>query len=270
MTGDVIRGEELADYTRWQAEDFSGRPAPGQKSAHALRPVESGSMSDKSPGEVEVSHVALSQMGLSLPTAEDIEHIHEEARQNGYRIGFGEGRTAGYEEGLRAGHADGYQDGFDSGRKAGFRDGASAAENYEVEIHRLCQGLQSAMAVFDQEVAESALACALEVAGQLARTTLRVQPEMLLPIIQEALAALPMHHGPVTLFLSQADAALVREHLESQFTQEGWAIQEDDTLQQGDCRIYSGASEVDARMETRWRRVLEGIGLSPEWLEKKL
>ncbi|MCL2022091.1 MAG: flagellar assembly protein FliH [Betaproteobacteria bacterium] len=274
MAGDVIRGEELAAYTRWQAEDFSAPPAkPGAKEANVRRGGQfQGSVdsdfnpAEASDGEVEVSHVALPQR---LPTAEDIAQIHEEARQNGYRIGFGEGRTAGYEEGLRAGHADGHQDGFESGRQAGFREGAAAAKNYEEEIHRLCQGLQGAMTVFDQEVAESALACALEVAGQLTRAALRVQPEMLLPIIQEALAALPLHHGPVTLCLAEADVALAREHLEGQFTQEGWAIQVDNSLKQGDCRIYSGTSEVDARLESRWRRVLEGIGLSPEWLENK-
>jgi len=266
MAGDVIRGEELAAYTRWQAEDFSAPGKPQGKGANVRQRLDARAASG---GEVEVSQVVLPQKGLALPTAEDIAQIHEEARQDGYRIGFGEGRTAGYEEGLRAGHADGYQEGFESGRQAGFQEGSAAVKNYEGEIHRLCQGLQGAMADFDQEVAEAVLACALEVAGQLTRTALKVQPELLLPLIREALAALPLHHGPVTLYLARADAALMREHLESQFAQEGWVIQEDDSLRPGDCRVYSGASEVDARMESRWRRVLEGIGLSPEWLEKK-
>jgi len=267
MASGVIRGDELAAYTRWQAEDFASsteKPVPkGADTSARMPPSEAGG------GEVEVSHVVLPQMGLSLPTAEEIEQIHEETRQNGYRVGFGEGRTAGYEEGLRAGHADGYQDGFDSGRQAGFREGSGAARNYEGEISRLCQGLQGAMAVFDQEMAESVLACALEVAGQLTRTAMQVEPELLLPVIQEALAALPMNHGAVTLFLAPADATLAREHLAQQFAQEGWMIQEDASLKPGDCRIVSGSSEIDARLESRWRRVLDRIGLSAEWLEKK-
>ena len=29
-----------------------------------------------------------------------------------------------------------------------------------------------------------------------------------------------------------------------------------------------GASEVDATLETRWRRVIDAIGISPEWLSE--
>jgi flagellar assembly protein FliH len=37
----------------------------------------------------------------------------------------------------------------------------------------------------------------------------------------------------------------------------------------GGCRVELGASEVDATLETRWRRVLESIGVSQEWLSNK-
>ncbi|MDR0233856.1 MAG: flagellar assembly protein FliH [Zoogloeaceae bacterium] len=279
-TGGVIRGDKLTGYTRWQAEDFSA-PAERQRPKEADIPPEEPpppqmpvepvmEEAEESEPEVEVSHVILPQEGLSLPTAEEIEQIHEEARQNGYRVGFGEGRTAGYEEGLRAGHAEGYQESFDSGRQAGFQESSAAVKQYEEEIQRICQGLQGAMAVFDQEMAEAVLACALKIAEQLTRTAIRVQPEMLLPIIQDAIAALPLHHGPITLFLAQADLEVVHKHLESQFAQEGWVMQMDESLKPGDFRISSGASDVDARMENRWQRVLEGIGISTEWLEKRL
>jgi hypothetical protein len=45
-----------------------------------------------------------------------------------------------------------------------------------------------------------------------------------------------------------------------------WRIIDDSTLTAGGCRVELGASEVDATLETRWRRVIEAIGVSQEWL----
>ncbi|MEF8709031.1 MAG: FliH/SctL family protein [Candidatus Accumulibacter propinquus] len=45
-----------------------------------------------------------------------------------------------------------------------------------------------------------------------------------------------------------------------------WRIIEDST-DAGGCRVELGASEVDATLETRWRRVVEAIGISEEWLK---
>jgi flagellar assembly protein FliH len=98
-------------------------------------------------------------------------------------------------------------------------------------------------------------------------TALKVQPERLLPIIREALAALPLHHGPVTLSVHPDDAPLVREHLGEYFSHGGGRIQEDPDIAPGGCRLQAGNSEVDASLPTRWRRILEGIGVTPEWLD---
>jgi flagellar assembly protein FliH len=63
--------------------------------------------------------------------------------------------------------------------------------------------------------------------------------------------------------------ALVRDHLGDQLPHINWRIVEDGTLTPGGCRVEVGASEVDATLETRWRRVVEGIGISEDWLAGK-
>ena len=96
---------------------------------------------------------------------------------------------------------------------------------------------------------------------------MKANPEILLPTIREALNALPLHHGPVTLLVSPDDAAIVEEHLGDQFSHSGWRIQEDREIAAGGCKLTAGASEVDATLPTRWRRILETIGTSPAWLD---
>ncbi|MDR2637291.1 MAG: flagellar assembly protein FliH [Zoogloeaceae bacterium] len=257
MAGNVIPGEisAAAAYTRWQAEDFARPSSPSPAAPRAETVEERRAVAGD--GEVEVSHIG----SVPLPTAEDIERIHEEARQSGYRSGL----EAGHEEGYEKGYAKGYEE----GRGAGFQEGGAAGQAYEEEIRRLCQGLQEALAALDQEIAEAVLACALEAAGQMTRSAIRVKPELLLPTIREALAALPLRHEPVTLLLAPEDATVLREHLGNQFAQEGWHIQEDNSILPGGCLLRAGTSEIDARVESRWRRILEAIGLSQEWLANK-
>ncbi|MBK9446508.1 MAG: flagellar assembly protein FliH [Betaproteobacteria bacterium] len=174
---------------------------------------------------------------VPLPTAETIERIHTEAQQTGYAVG--------YEEGLGEAQAQ--------------------AEKISALVENLGHSLQQ----LDQEISEELLAVAVEIAGQVLRQSLKIKPELVLPIVREAVAALPMHHGHPALFMTPADAALVHTHLGEQLAHNGWRILEDSTIEPGGCRIESGASEVDATLQTRWRRVLDAIGTTGEWLEQK-
>lgn len=226
-----IPKEQLQAYTRWEADSFDAPPP---------RPP-APEPQDAPPPEPE--SIPLAQ--IPLPTAEDIERIHNEAH------------TSGYEAGYQAGH------------EAGYQAGLAAAQDYAEQLGNLAQGLQEAMGNLDQEVAESLLACSLEVARQITRTVIQVRPEVLLAIIREALTALPLHHGPVTLLIHPDHLSLVQEHLGDQFSHAGWHIQEDQEIPPGGCRLQAGNSEVDATLPTRWRRTLEAIGVTPEWLEAR-
>lgn len=178
---------------------------------------------------------------IVLPTAEDIERIHSEAQEAGYAAGH----SAGYEAGLAEARAQADQ------------------------IAALGDNLRQQLQLLDQEVSESLLAVAIETARQVLRQSLKLRPELLLPVVREAIASLPLHHGHPALFLTPSDAALVRQHLGEQLSHNGWRILEDSSLTCGGCRIESGASEVDATLETRWRRVLEAIGTSADWLDEE-
>ena len=96
-----------------------------------------------------------------------------------------------------------------------------------------------------------------------------MKPELILPVVKEAVATLHPNVGHPVLFLHPDDAALVRTHLGDQLAHNNWRILEDPALTRGGCRVEVGASEVDATLETRWRRVIEQIGISRDWLADK-
>lgn len=177
------------------------------------------------------------QAPFVLPTADEIERMHIEAHQQGY--------AAGREEGLASTRAD--------------------AER----INQVMTSLQQSINGLDQHIADQLLATAIEIANQMMRQSLRIKPELLLPVVKEAVATLHPHQGHPALFAHPDDAALIRTHLGEQLTHNNWRVIEDATLTPGGCRVELGASEVDATVETRWRRVIESIGISQEWLSDK-
>lgn len=233
----IIPKEKLADVRPWQAASF-GSPAPRPSAAPPeslnapLATTPSPTPAVEDAGElVELQH---------LPSAEDIEAVFEQARQEGFAAGQAEA-----------------QEKLDTARQQ------MAAEASARLAERLL-GLEQAMKSIDQEMAEQLLSVALEISRQIIRGTLAIDKEAVLPVIREALQALPLHHGNVVLHLHPEDADALRTALQELSSQTSLQIAPDSAITPGGCLLKSGNSEVDATLETRWKRTLEAIGRDPE------
>ena len=240
----LIPKSKLTAYQRWEVAAFDEAEQAAARAAEAAAQAAASSPVDDSE--------AVEQAQLVLPTAEDIERMHIEAHDQGYAAGLAAGNEAGHTEGYAAGHAEG---------------SAAALANAQ-KIDALMGGLQQSLKEVDQQLANQMLAAAVEIANQMLRQSLRIKPELLLPVVREAITAINAHAGHPALFAHPDDAALIRSHLGEQLAHNNWRIIDDATLSRGGCRVELGASEVDATLETRWRRVLEAIGISPEWLSE--
>ncbi len=242
----ISRHQAVGAYRRWQPPDFDapdrpeGADAPSQPAAAPPPPK---------PAPVEAPEPAHDDFaGLQLPTAEDIERMHDEARA----AGFEEGRSEGYAAGLEAGRAEGLE------------EGRAGAEEHAARLAALAEGFDQAMTQLDNEVAEELMALAIELARQMVRHTLDAHPEVVLETVRAALLQVPQGHAQVRLHPD--DLALAREHLGEQLSHAGHRLTEDATLARGDCRIDALGAQVDATLETRWRRVLETLGRErPLW-----
>jgi flagellar assembly protein FliH len=190
-----------------------------------------------STGTIPADNPADQPPPVTLATAEEVERIYTEAHESGY--------AAGYDTGIAQARVEAEQ------------------------INTLLNNLQQSLQAIDQEVADQLLAVSIEIASQVLRQSLRIKPELLLPVVREAVAALSPHHGHPALFVHPDDAALIRTHLGDQLSHNNWRIIEDGRLEAGGCRAEIGASEVDATLATRWRRVIEAIGVSQEWLDEQ-
>jgi flagellar assembly protein FliH len=68
------------------------------------------------------------------------------------------------------------------------------------------------------------------------------------------------------LVLHPDDAALIRERMGEQLTHSGWKIFEDGRVERGNARIETANSQIDASLETRWKRVVASLGQETSWL----
>ncbi len=178
---------------------------------------------------------------VSLPTAEELERLHQTAWQEGYRLGLEEGR------------------------KEGFAAGSAEGQAYVERLKALAEALDSERLRQDEALAREVLALALAVARQLLRTGLQVKPELILPVLREALANLPTLTGHTRLLVHPQHAAFVREFLASEHVHLSWKVVEDASLEPGGFRIENAHGELDARIETRWQDIVSALGADTAW-----
>lgn len=245
----VSRHQATGAYRRWEPTAFDADPnAPKKPQQDTPEPDEHASPAPAATTAIEAEADNLPQdddtlpVDFQLPTAEDIERMHEEARNAGHAEGFAEGRAAGEKNGYDAGYAE----------------GKAAVEAEAERLRALANGFEEALDSFDEEVAEELLTLSIELARQVLQHTLAVQPDAVLDTIRSALQQLPQSHAQIRL--NPEDLALAREQLGEQLSHGGHRLVEDEHIARGGCKIEASGAQIDATMETRWRRVLEGLG----------
>lgn len=179
------------------------------------------------------------------------------------------------EAGRQAGYQTGYETGLQEGRTTGMREGqAQALAESRLELAARSDELDQLALVLHEQIrdareamAQQMLALALDMARAVLKSALTVKPELLLPLIEDALNSLPALQLPATLLLHPQDLALFEHARGEQFRQAGWRLRADNQIEPGGCRIETGSNVIDATLPTRWRRLLDALGQDGDWLD---
>lgn len=220
----VIPKEQLTAYQRWELAAFDEEAAN-----HHAQPPRTAAVDvpDK----------------VALPTAEELERLHQEAWQEGYDLGLEEGRKAGFETGRQAGE--------DHARRL-------AALADAIEAGRLRQ---------DEEIAREVLTLALTVARQVVRRAIGVKPELILDGIREALLSLPALNGHHKIVTHPDHVQIVQDWLAHEHGHLSWKVAQDAQLEPGSFRFESTYSELDGSLRARWQEITECLGIDDDtWL----
>lgn len=182
----------------------------------------------------------------TAPTVAQLEQIQLQAHEEGYSAGY----AKGYAEGAQKAH-----------------DEAQKAHDEAQRLTEIIGAMEKELQRVDQQVAQDLLNLALEIAKQMLQQSLKVKPDLLLGVVREAISELPRFNQHAHLILHPADAELVRTSMGEQLAHTDWKIFEDAQMGRGGCRVETAHSQIDATLETRWKRVVSSIGQDSTWLE---
>lgn len=223
----VIPKEQLTAYQRWELAAFEDTASADGRRHPA--PADPDLADDGSK--------------VVLPTAQEVEELHQAAWREGYDLGREEGRKAGFEAGLR--------DGEDQVRL----------------LRALVETLEAGRLRQDEEVAREVLALALTVAQQVVRKAIQIKPDLVLGAIREALLSLPVLNGHHKIVAHPDHVELVREWLAQEHGHLSWKVVSDPQIEPGGFRLESTHSEMDGSLRTRWREITECLGVDDDsWL----
>jgi len=180
---------------------------------------------------------------------ETLEAMREGARKEGYAQGYNQGQTQGYGDGHREGYARGLE----------------AARHEAARLQGLAANFRQALASVDDEVSDAMVALSLDVARQLVRATVALDPAALLPAVRELLNSEPALSGSPGLLLNPDDVALVESHLQGELEAAGWTVRADPSVARGGCIASAACGERDATLATRWTRVVKALGRNDPW-----
>ncbi len=186
--------------------------------------------------------VSMRRRDVSLPTIQQITAIQEQAQQEAW--------AAGHAEGLAAGLAEGR---------------AQAAREAD-RLRALADGFVEETRQADEHISAQVLDLAVDLARALLKSALAVRPELVIPVIREAVRYLPAMQQPALLYLNPADLALVRERIGDELAKMGWQLTEDATLEAGGCRVETPSNQIDAALPVRWQRLVAALGKQTDWL----
>ena len=168
---------------------------------------------------------------FQFPTAEELETLQEQARQEGY--------DAGYREGLAQGQPE-------SAALLAFSDA------FHAEITRL-----------DEAVAAEVASLAMSIAQRVIGVAHHTDPTLVARVAEHALQALPANFDPARIQLNPADLAVVHQHLGEEFAGRRITLSGNPGVTRGGCRVMTSTTDIDGTLESRWLRVAEVLGGQP-------
>lgn len=160
---------------------------------------------------------------------------------------------------------EGFNKGFEEGHQAGLNAGLNEMQQQLQAITQLGSQFNTSLQQAGSTLSQEVLDLALDLAKAMLKSALEIDPAVVIPIVEQAIASLPVIQQPAQLFLSPKDAALVKSQIGEELARTGWTVVIDPQLQQGDCRVETASNQVNASMSTRWEQLCEALGRSSQW-----
>lgn len=199
-------------------------------------------------GAVDTASLLLAAQVAKREEATD-QAKHEVARQEGYAEGFVQGRAQATLEAQR--------------QIADYM--ANQAHDAAKNFAAIFESATSQLADVEQVIARGTLELACELARQVLRHELSINPNALQPVIREVLGLLVAETKTAVVKLNPLDLEVLEDVLRAEFSSFSPTLLADATITRGGCVVESAGTVIDGTLETRWKRALASLGLSLAW-----
>ncbi len=194
------------------------------------------------------------QAGAETELREAAEKAEVEAiRQSGF--------TKGFEDGFAQGHA---QATIEAQRQMADyirHEGQHAADHFM----QLFTSAQQQISESEQTIAKGVLELACEVARQVIRRELSVNPNAVLPVIRDSLAVLLSDGKAAVIRMSPLDVDILADDIHGEFSNLAITLVADAALTRGGCLVEAAGTVIDGTVERRWQRSVASLGLESNW-----
>lgn len=159
-------------------------------------------------------------------------------------------------------YTKGMQEGFAVGMAKAKEHAASEREQFLQLMDNFSHALQTT----DEVIADELLSLALELAKSMLKVKLNVDASAVIPVVVDAIHYLPHVQKPARILVHHEDAHILREYLAEEISSQHWQIQEDSSIERGGCLVETGANQIDASNQMRWKRLTEALAKHDDWL----
>ncbi len=172
-------------------------------------------------------------------------------------------------------HAEGYADGFQQGRAQTLVEAQKQVSDYISQQGReaaqqfgsLIEAARSQLEAAEQLAGQAVLELACEMARQVLRHEISSNPNVLLPVVREALGLLFTDSKAVQIKLHPLDLDVLQDTLREEYPNLPLTLQPDASITRGGCLVESGGTVIDGRLEKRWARAIGRLGQNLPWEE---
>lgn len=177
-----------------------------------------------------------------------------------------DGRPAKGRAPLTAHDRRAFERGVEQGRREAFAAAAAQRQSQAQSIARVLADLHARFGELESQGADALLDLALQIAQQIVRREIAIRRDSVLPVLREAVTMVIDQQAHPRVHMNPHDFETIRADLEADGLLKGCRFIPDAQIGPGSCRVETGLGEVDARLATRWRRVVtEALGVEQPW-----
>lgn len=174
-------------------------------------------------------------------------------------------REAGFADGYAQGHAQGHAHATLEGQRQINEyittQGQEAARNFG----HIFETAQAHIAESEQVMAKGILELACELARQVLRHELSSNPNVLQPVIREALGLIAVDCKAAVVRMNPLDSEVFSDVLHQEFSNLSLTLVADPLITRGGCLVEAAGTVVDGTVEKRWGRAVATLGLESAW-----